>query len=208
MNANFISQYVNKATRQNNLLDLVLTNDINLVKQVKVEDTKLSDHRMIIINSYFGLNPKTAPKAAFIPHTFRNLNLYKADFGEINNNLKSIKWDDLRSICSLEDFPELVRLTVLQICELHAPTKCHRSTRLSSYKRERRTLSRKKRKQLNRLDNDKLNSDEKLQIKIKLVKFMKKYSLALKVNPQKVKRKLLKKSEMIHVTFSAGPKEN
>ena len=169
MNTNFISQYVDKPTRLNNLLDLVLTNDINLVKHVKVEETEISDHNMIIVKSNFGLKPKTAPKPTFTPHTFRNLNLFKADFKEINHHLQSIDWDDLHSMCPMEDFPELVRLTVLQICELHAPTKCHRSTRLSSYKRERRTLSRKKRKQMNRLTDDKLTCDEKLKIKKKLV---------------------------------------
>ena len=129
MNTNFLSQYVDKPTRMNTLLDLVLTNDINLVKQVKAEDSELSDHKMIIVKSNFGLKQTTPSKPVFTPHTFRNLNLYKANFKEINTHLQSIEWDELKSICPMEDFPELVRLTVLQICELHAPEKCHRSVR-------------------------------------------------------------------------------
>ena len=76
-------------------------------------------------------------KPTFIPHTFRNLNLYKADFNKINEQLQAIEWDDLKSICPLEDYPELVKLTALQICEMYAPVKAHRSTRLRSYKREK-----------------------------------------------------------------------
>ena len=174
INTNFLSQYVDQPTRksssQNYLLDLVLTNDINMVKHIKTEDTKLSDHKMITMKSTFGLKHTAPTKPTFTPHTFRNLNLYKANFAEINKNLQAINWDELKSICALEDYPELVRLTVLQVCEMHSPVKCHRSTRLSSYKRQRRTLSRKKRKQMKLLQNEQLQPPEKLKIKEKLVK--------------------------------------
>ena len=66
MNTNFLSQYVDKPTRMNTLLDLVLTNDINLVKQVKAEDSELSDHKMIIVKSNFGLKPTTPTNPVFM----------------------------------------------------------------------------------------------------------------------------------------------
>ena len=174
INANFLSQYVDQATRksnsQNYLLDLVLTNDVHLVKHIRTEDTKLSDHKMITVKSNFGLTHTASIKPTFIPHTFRNLNLHKADFNKINEQIQAIEWDDLKSICPLEDYPELVKLTVLQICEMYSPVKAHRSTRLSSYKRERRTLSRKKRKQMRKLEKDNIHPPEKQKIKQKLVK--------------------------------------
>ena len=171
MEKNFLSQYVDKPTRLNNLLDLFLTNDSNMVKQVTVSDTKLSDHRMIKVKSHYGLKPTKSTKPGFTPHTFRSLNFYKADFKQLNDHLSKVDWDELKSICHPTEFPELVRLTVLQICALHAPTKSFKSksARLSEYRRERRTLSRKKRKLDRRLDNGDLNYDEKLKVKEKLV---------------------------------------
>ena len=56
-------------------------------------------------------------------HTFRNLNLQKADFEKINTDLDAVNWTELSSECTSEEFAELFRLTVLQICEKHCPVK-------------------------------------------------------------------------------------
>ena len=55
--------------------------------------------------------------------TFKNLNLRKADFEQINDHLQSIDWQLLKSDCTQSEFSELFRLTVLQICELYCPEK-------------------------------------------------------------------------------------
>ena len=148
MNQNFLCQYVEKPTRLNNILDLVLSNDIDLVKEIQIKDTELSDHRMVTIKSSLNCKPTVPPKRVFEPHTFRNLNFYKADYQKLNEHLETIQWDELKSLCDPQDFPELVRLVILQVSELYAPTKCFKSksNRLSAYRRHRRTLNRKKRK--------------------------------------------------------------
>ena len=167
----FLTQYVDKPTRLNNILDLVLTNDINLVKEIEVKDTELSDHRMITVKSSFGQKLNTAQKPVFEPHTFRNLNFYKADFDQLNEHLSTIQWDVLNSLCDPHDFPELVRLIVLQVCEIYTPAKCFRSksNRLSAYRRQRNTLNRKTRKLRKVLDTKKLSSESIQKIKEKLV---------------------------------------
>ena len=138
MDMNFLTQYVQKPTRLNNILDLVLSNNSHLVKHVEVNDTVLSDHRKITMHSNLGIKPTLTTKPVFIPHTYRNLNLFKANFKEINRHLETVDWDTLHTICPENDFPELVRLTVLQICELYSPAKCYRSKKLSKFKIERR----------------------------------------------------------------------
>lgn len=45
-----LEQYVNVPTRLENILDLFLTNNCDLVREVKVEDTQLSDHRLIFVH--------------------------------------------------------------------------------------------------------------------------------------------------------------
>ena len=90
MDQNFLSQYIHEPTRLNNILDLVITNHINLIKDVEMKDTELSDHRMITIKSSFILKDQTTPRKVFEPHTFRNLNFYKADYHKLSEHLKTI----------------------------------------------------------------------------------------------------------------------
>lgn len=172
MNANFLSQFVDKPTRQQNILDLVLSNQPNLIKHIEVSETELSDHNLIKVKSNFGVKPPEHKKPPSKPHTYNNLNFYKAQFDEINLCIGNVNWDELYELCTPEDFPELVRLTILQICEQYTPTKHARSKNLSKYKRERRALSRKKRKLTLRLENKKLNAAVKSNTKKKLVNIM------------------------------------
>ena len=81
----------------------------------------------MVVKSNFGMKPPDVKKAPVKPHTFRNLNFYKAQFDEINLHIGHVNWDELTELCTTDEFPELVRLTILQICELHTPTKCARS---------------------------------------------------------------------------------
>ena len=43
----FLKQHIQAATRQSNILDLFLTNNDAMILDIAVEDTKLSDHRII-----------------------------------------------------------------------------------------------------------------------------------------------------------------
>ena len=100
--------------------------------------------------------------------SYFNLNLIKADLEGINDDLKQVDWDYLFDICQPDadgsSFAELIRLTVLQICYIHAPTKdppkVDKRPRVS---RPRRILHRKRRKLKGRLNSLKsLNPDATL----------------------------------------------
>ena len=152
MNQNFLSQYVNVCTRKNNILDLCLTNTERLIQNVTSEPTSLSDHNLVSIKTNYSLD--ALPKSLAPPkekHTFRSLNMRKADFEKICNHLQSIDWDMLNEACTPSEFPELLRLTVLQVCELHAPEKRPTSKKPNSHVRNRRVLRRNKRKLQNKL---------------------------------------------------------
>ena len=147
MEDHLLSQYIHQPTRLRNTLDLFLTNNDNLVLHTSSEETELSDHNIVTIKSTYNLNSaKTNSKPLFNEQNFRSLNLHKADYDEINTHLASIDWDNLKSICSPADFPELLRLTVLQVCMLYSPAKSQQSKRIDIFTRERRPLRRRKRK--------------------------------------------------------------
>ena len=173
MEQNFMSQYIDVSTRGNNVLDLCLMNNDRLVLKVNSECTKLSDHNIVNITTQYPLDstPKvqTAPSE---PHTFRSLNMQKADFDQVRNHLQSVNWDTLRESCSAAEFPELLKLTVLQICELYIPVKVSSRKPLNKHFRNRRTLRRNRRNlqtKLNRMQSLSPNETRKIdKVKDKL----------------------------------------
>ena len=101
METNLLSQYVLQPTRKSNILDLFITNNDNLVLQTTCEETPLSDHDIVFIQTTYDIKSKnTCNIPHFADHTFRSLNLQKADFEEINSQLTCIDWDNFKSICT------------------------------------------------------------------------------------------------------------
>ena len=157
MSQNFLSQFVDVSTRNNNILDLIVTNSPNLVLDVDAEKTGMSDHKLVNIKTQYPLNSTARPNSKTSEKVlFRALNLHKADYSKIRDHLKSIQWDELRDSCSFEEFPELFKQTLLQVCELYSPKRGASNYSLNQYTRNRRILNRRRRKlqsKLNQLKN-------------------------------------------------------
>ena len=167
MEHNFLSQYIDVPTRKDNILDLCLTNSERLVLKINSECTKLSDHNIVTITTGYCLDtiPESKTNNPCQPHSFRSLNMNKADFDKIKDHLNTVDWDYLRNLCSAQEFPELLNLTVLQICQLYTPEKKGPQSTLNKHARNRRILRRKKRKlnqQLSRIES--LTPTNKLEI--------------------------------------------
>eukprot|EP00116_Pleurobrachia_bachei_P002158 sb/3462420/ len=78
---NFLTQVVDQPTRENNILDVILTNSPQYIAAITTEDTKISDHR--VVNCALAFNPlvEKPPQTTSWDHmSFRGLNLHKADF--------------------------------------------------------------------------------------------------------------------------------
>ena len=116
-----------------------------MVLNSEVSDTPLSDHDIIKIRTTYNLKSSNNARPKFPPHSFRSLNLHKSDFMSMNDYFNTIDWDALKALCTPEEFPELLRLTVLQVCELFAPNKSDQSNKVNPFVRERNTLRRRKR---------------------------------------------------------------
>ena len=144
---NFISQYVDKPTRGKNILDLFFTNNSNVVLQCDSSNTSLSDHNIVKIRSTYNMKDTYNSNMPPIPEfSFRSINLQKSDYDKISDHLKTINWDELKSMCSLDEFPELFRLTVLQVAMLYSPEKSTQSNKCNPYVRARNILRRRKKK--------------------------------------------------------------
>ena len=126
---NMLYQVVNTPTRDRNILELFLTNNERLIRNVSAQDTPLSDHRVVSINLLTNLKSQSPPSPipTFEDHTFRSLNIHKADFIKMNSMLSAIDWDLLRDQCHSDPdgslFVKLFRLIVLQVCCICSPKK-------------------------------------------------------------------------------------
>ena len=128
--------------------------------------------------------------------SYFNLNLIKADLEGINDDLKQVDWDYLFDICQPDadgsSFAELIRLTVLQICYIHAPTKdppkVDKRPRVS---RPRRILHRKRRKLKGRLNSLKsLNPDAPALKKLEQDLLLLAYELQVNIDKELSEREL------------------
>ena len=152
MSINFLSQIIDKPTRLNNTLDLVLTNKSMYIADVQSDPTRLSDHNIVCIQLAFDARKDSLMHKSHKPipeGTFFELNLHKANMDSIVNEVDAIDWENVKSTCSLTDggaeFAEEVRLKVLDICSKHSPKKDPKPSTPRPC-RNRRILYRKRRK--------------------------------------------------------------
>ena len=140
----FYNQYVLVPTRNNNILDLFITNNDRLVTQVTSTPTKLSDHNIVdIMLSYNPLESIHSKIPAFDENSFRSLDFHKADFDAIEEKIDAINWDELRSSTSFEQFPVAFTETLLEICKECVPPKkvpTGRPKQLHALRRKRKRL--------------------------------------------------------------------
>ena len=94
----YVVQLLDETTRHDkNTLDLIFTNNQDPVHSIKVEKTSLSDHdivHMTLLNS-FSDNQPTVNNVLLDEDPFKSLNLYKANWDQINKELNQIDWEIL-----------------------------------------------------------------------------------------------------------------
>ena len=157
LDSNFLSQYVDKGTRLENILDLILSNSPHVIHEVSSSETSLSDHNIIdiLLDPNNALSFVSTNKISNIPQGFRALDFSNASFKKINKKLSEIDWDLLASSHSHEEFPVVFNNTVLEICKQHCPPKStdkNKAIRKSRHGRHIHALGRKKRKLKGRLN--------------------------------------------------------
>ncbi|KAL5269743.1 hypothetical protein ACHWQZ_G003270 [Mnemiopsis leidyi] len=160
MGNNFLSQIVDKPTRNQNTLDLVLTNCPHYVNSVTSEKVPISDHNLVTVTIGFDWREPTLGRTGAVlpdPHSFASLNCFEGDLEQISNKLREVNWLQLFNLCveSEDDdgagFMELMRLTCLQLA-LHycpkkrIPLKPGSGAKKKTTNRQKQILRRKKRK--------------------------------------------------------------
>ena len=168
---NFLTQVITEATRSDNTLDLVFTNKPQYVIEANLTDTHLSDHKLIeVVLGYNILDLNTVNNKTEVDKlSFRAVDFHRADFTAMNNDLSSINWEDLQSLCEDDEdgsqFLELFRLTVLQVTLKNSPNKERTNGDPRSQKtRQKYTLKRRRRKLNARISALKVHNPTSLKL--------------------------------------------
>ena len=154
MSDHLLAQCVDKSTRGDAILDLILTNNDRAIGSIKSSSTCLSDHNLVeVVMKY---NPLKGTKAHVIPkwdpHSFRGRNLVTAEFDNMNDDLSKVDWSSMMTKCE-EDydgdkdgshFVHLLRNTVLETCISNTEPK--KSGPVNKGSRNKRILIRRKKK--------------------------------------------------------------
>ena len=145
MSDQLLSQFIHVPTRKNNILDLFMTSNDRLVTNVTSTSTDLSDHNLVdVMLSFNPLSPgqHRLHSLDFEPNSFQSLDFHKADFDKMRLKLSQVDWQNLRSLCTFEEFPILFTQTLLQICLICTPAKKIKSGKPKALNSLRRKKSR------------------------------------------------------------------
>ena len=215
---NLLVQLVTENTRQDkSILDILLTNNDQAIHSITTEVTSLSDHDFVHCALLYNKLqiPATRKLTSIEKSDLDKLNLNKADYDGIRNDLSAIHWPTVLKAenNNPDEMYNLLRKTITKICNDHAPK--HPEDRKShrGIPKHRRSLLKTRRhvnQEINKCKYLKPNNSEN-----KLKKLMKKKeSLELKirdcVNQELVdnERNLIKKIKTNPRAFYTYAKKN
>ena len=141
----FLEQLVDKATRNQNILDLFFTNNDELVNDMRVENTILTDHRIMILKT----NVPEPNRISFKQRrqmSMRQLNFYhkKVDWPKLNEKFLKVDWESEFLGLTPDETYEVFINTLFKICAGCIPVKNPKAER--GIPRDRKIIMRRRKK--------------------------------------------------------------
>ncbi|KAK4313514.1 hypothetical protein Pmani_015149 [Petrolisthes manimaculis] len=135
---------ITQPTRGNNLLDLFFTSIEELLYNIRLEDTIMSDHRLLIVETTLGFPVQTCenkPRDGI----FSSLNFYRenVEWECINTALMEVNWQQLMKNLSPEDMYHILCRELSSVCEKFVPIRSYKKNR-RFIPRDRKILMRKR----------------------------------------------------------------
>jgi hypothetical protein len=153
INENFLEQMVDKPTRGENILDLVLCSDISFVQNLKVgEPFATSDHQIIRFDLMVS---KEVTKENAITYSY-----FKADYGKIREYASERHWEDLVDNSDVDKSWLAIKSELLDIRNKFVPKLKQNKNKCKWVNREVVTCRRAKKKAWNRY----VNSGKKVEM--------------------------------------------
>ena len=139
-----LQQMIVEPTRNKNILDLFLTNNPDLVWNIEVDDTVVSDHRLLQVRTRF--SEATVPKSE-CPELqgLASLNFYhkKINWEQLNGELLKVNWSLKFHNKNASEILDIFLELLLEVCSRFVPKKGERK-RKSNIPRDRKILMRKR----------------------------------------------------------------
>lgn len=146
-------QCISKPTRGRNILDLVFTNNQQLINEVKITDTIHSDHRMIQCISTRLTKSQEKSCNHYEKFDTLNFNSQKIEWAKIESELESIDWVTLTNDKTVTEIYEIMTEQTLQIAEKYVPRR--KTTVKTKFTRERRNIWSKLKRANDNITNNK-----------------------------------------------------
>ena len=126
-NKYFLTQMVHQANHKvGNTLDLLFTNNQQLINEINCLPSKFSDHFVVEISSHFKSHfAKGQESKRQYTNTFDSLNFFSDDINWdlIKSDLQNVEWEQVLSDLDPEEKLNCFILTCESISLLHAPKK-------------------------------------------------------------------------------------
>merc|ERR1711874_548932 len=118
-------QVIDKPTRENNILELLYTNEIEMISEIETHKAKLSDHNKIIIQTEYEIKEKRNEEKKKEEEGLRPLNIRSKNvkWKDLLQELENTNWtEECREYDSIESTDIFYKI-VTKICEKNAPRK-------------------------------------------------------------------------------------
>ena len=149
-----LNQIIEVPTRERNILDLVFTNDVDMVMKVDVEDSIMTDHRIILVSLMTGseVSPGRRPQTR---DGLNNRNFYHSstDWDKMVAELAAVSWSEVFRGLDLDDKYHAFIEKVEDICTRFTPPRSGSGKGYKRIPRDRRILMKKRAKLNKRLLN-------------------------------------------------------
>ncbi len=140
-----LHQFVTEPTRLENILDLIMSNDVNFITNLEVSPTIHSDHNLISSEVNINIDPRNISRKEYgMP--FSNINIHKSNWIKINEQLSSIDWKSVLSDLDVKSCWMIIQQRLAAALYSYSPPKQIHTLRISREHRERKRLMKKRRK--------------------------------------------------------------
>ena len=148
VNKHHLIQLVDKPTRNDNILDLMFTNDNELLNGFETHITKeLSDHFLITAETIIGPKIRTVTEETINTNSLGGLNFFsdKIEWVKLNQELKDANYDDVYNESNMDNKFEKLNQKILSICKKYVPAR-KKKKRKHQIPLDRRILMNKRKK--------------------------------------------------------------
>ena len=200
----FLSQLITEPTRVNNTIDLVFTNNPDLLTNICIHKVShhISDHNEIVANLNCALPETPSEKSAKNTSKFASMNFWseKADWTAMNSHLSNIKWSErITSETNVTSDIDFLSDELSKASESFIPPK--RSKLCHQVPRDRKILMRRNKflkKKL--LSQQKGNNESKFQQEIvdNQTKLLKSHEAERLANETKITKGIKKNSKLFY----------